>query len=108
MPKFSVTVPHQLSREDANKLVDRFVEEVLLVKFKDSIGDVEHQRNGDALEFKLKTFGIQITGRALATDKEFVVDGDLPFTAMMFKGKIESSIRQQLERLATFGVGPKK
>lgn len=108
MPKFSVNVPHQMPREDANKLIDRFVEEVLLTKFKDSIGEVEHGREGDALVFKLKTFGIQISGKALATDNEFIVDGDLPFTAMMFKGKIESSIREQLERLAKFGIGPKK
>ncbi len=108
MPKFSVTVPHQLSREDASRLLDRFVEEVLLTKFKDSIGELEQQRDGDALTFKLKTFGIQLSGKAVATDSDFVVDGDLPFAAVMFKGKIESSIREQLERLAKFGVGPKK
>jgi hypothetical protein len=108
MPKFNVTVPHGMPQQDATKLLNRFVEEVLLAKFKDSVGDLQQQWEGDTLKFQLKTFGIAMSGQALANDKDFVVEGDLPFTAMMFKGKIESSIREQLERLARTGIGPKK
>lgn len=108
MPKFSVTVPHAQSREDATKLLDRFIDEVVLRKFKDSVSDLEQHWEGDALTFRFKTFGFQISGKCTVSDKDVVVDGDLPFTAMMFKGKIESSIREQLERLMTSGIGKKK
>jgi hypothetical protein len=107
MPKFNVTVPHGMSQEDATKLLNRFVEEVLLKKFKDSVGDLQQEWEGNTLKFQLKTFGIGMSGQALATEKDFVVEGDIPFTAMMFKGKIESSIREQLERLSHSGIGPK-
>lgn len=107
MPKFHVAVPHSLPQQDARKLLDRFVDEVILKKFQDSVGDLEQHWEGDELVFRFKTFGIQIHGKCTVDDKEVVVGGDLPFTAMMFKGKIESEIKRQLERLMTSGISKK-
>jgi hypothetical protein len=108
MPKFNVAVPHTLSQEDARKLLDRFIDEVIVKKFQDSVGDLEQHWEGDALLFRFKTFGMQLSGKCTVTDKEVVVDGDLPFTAMMFKGKIESEIRSQLERLMSSGISKRE
>lgn len=108
MPKFHVAVPHMLSQQDARKLLDRFIEEVIVKKFQDSVGDLEQHWEGDALAFSFKTFGIQIAGKCTVSDNEVAVDGDLPFTAMMFKGKIESEIKKQLERLMSVGIVKKE
>ena len=43
--------------------------------------------------------GIPLSGGISVGDSALHVDGDLPFSAMMFRGKIESSIREELERL---------
>ena len=51
------------------------------------------------LAFGFKTFGIKITGDITALDNKLDVNGEIPFSAMMFKGKIESEVREQLGRL---------
>ena len=98
MPKFNVTVPHSLSTEEATQRLERFVE-VLREKFQDQVSDLEQSWEGNSLGFRFKTYGIGLSGKIAVADSALVMDGDLPFTAMMFKGKIESAIREQLERL---------
>jgi Putative polyhydroxyalkanoic acid system protein (PHA_gran_rgn) len=68
-------------------------------KFQDNVSDLDQSWNGDSLGFGFKTFGIKVTGTIEVADHRITVDGELPLTAMMFKGKIESEMRQQLERL---------
>ena len=101
MPKFNVEVPHQLSQEEARQRLDRFVD-ILRQKFQDSVSDLEQSWEGNSLRFKFKSYGIPLSGTIAITDNALKVDGDLPFTAMLFKGKIESAIKEQLTRL----VGP--
>jgi putative polyhydroxyalkanoic acid system protein len=107
MPKFNVTVPHMLSQQEATERLNRFAD-ILRDKFKDSVSDLNQSWEGNALAFRFKTFGFPLSGKVTVGDKNLVVDGDLPFTAMMFKGKIESSIREQLERLMTSGISKKE
>ena len=101
MPKFKVQVPHSLSREEAHARLDHFVD-ILRQKFQDSVSDLEQSWEGETLRFKFKTFGIQLQGGVTVLEKLLDVEGEIPFTAMMFKGKIESAIKEQLTRL----VGP--
>jgi hypothetical protein len=98
MPKFNVTVPHSLSTEEVTKRLDHFVE-VLREKFQDRVSELQQKWEGNALDFRFKTYGIPVAGKIVVTDNALALDGDLPFTAIMFKGKIESGIREQLERL---------
>jgi hypothetical protein len=98
MPKFSVTVPHALSQQEATERLNRFVD-VLREKFQDQVSDLQQSWDGNALGFRFKTYGIPLSGKITVTDGHLAVDGDLPFTAMMFRGKIESAIRDQLARL---------
>jgi Putative polyhydroxyalkanoic acid system protein (PHA_gran_rgn) len=107
MPKFNVTVPHALPQAEAAERLNRFAD-ILREKFKDSVSDLDQSWEGNVLAFHFKTFGFPLSGKIAVGEKALVVDGDLPFTAMMFKGKIESSIREQLERLMTSGIGKKK
>jgi putative polyhydroxyalkanoate system protein len=106
MPKFNVTVPHTLTQQEATERLNKFAD-ILREKFKDSVSDLEQNWEGDTLAFRFKTFGFPLSGKIQVGDSNLVVDGELPFTAMMFKGKIESSIREQLERLMTMGIGKK-
>jgi hypothetical protein len=91
-------MPHPLSAEDAKTKLQRFIES-LQSKFQDNVSELEQTWNGDSLGFGFKTFGIKIAGKIDVAENHITVDGDLPLTAMMFKGKIESEMRQQLERL---------
>jgi putative polyhydroxyalkanoate system protein len=98
MPKFAVRVPHQLTQEEARSRLERFAER-LQEKFADQVGDLQQSWEGDTLRFQFKTYGIPLKGGIAITENELSLDGDLPFSAMMFRGKIESAIREQLERL---------
>ncbi|MCH2114852.1 MAG: polyhydroxyalkanoic acid system family protein [Pirellulales bacterium] len=98
MPKLNLEIPHQLSGDEAKQRLQKFTE-VLEAKFQDQVGELDQSWEGSSLEFSFKTFGIKIQGKIEVKDDKLVLDGDLPFSAMMFKGKIESEIREQLERL---------
>jgi putative polyhydroxyalkanoate system protein len=98
MPQFQVVVPHALSQEEARARLNRFVD-ILRAKFQESVSDLAQNWDGDTLRFSFKTFGIALKGGVTVGDKALDVKGELPFTALMFRGKIESSIREQLERL---------
>ena len=98
MPQFNVQVPHSLPQQEARERLNRFVD-ILRQKFQDSVNDLEQNWDGDTLRFSFKTFGVPLKGGITVDDKQLNVKGDLPFTALMFRGKIESSIREQLERL---------
>jgi hypothetical protein len=103
MPKFSVTVPHALPREEVVHRLEQFAD-ILRAKFKDSVSELEQKWDGEDVAFGFKSFGMRIAGKIKIHDKDVTVDGDLPFSAMMFKGKIESAIREQLDRLMTVGI----
>ena len=98
MPKFNVQVPHSLSQQEARARLERFAE-MLQQKFQGQVSDLHQSWENDTLRFRFKTYGIPLEGGITVGDQALDVDGELPFSAMMFRGKIESSIRQELERL---------
>jgi hypothetical protein len=98
MPKFSTRVPHSLSLEEARHRLNGFVD-IIREKMADKVSDLEQSWDGDTVNFKFKTFGIPISGKIAVAEKELAVDGDLPFTAMMFKGQVEQTIHKYLTRL---------
>jgi hypothetical protein len=98
MPKFSVTIPHELSKDEAVQRLGGFSEKVQQ-RFKDTIKDFEQSWDGDVSNFSFKTYGMAIAGKIHIDAPEVKLDGDLPFAAMMFKGKIEQSIRDELTKL---------
>jgi len=98
MPKFNVQVPHSLTQQEARSRLERFAD-MLQQKFQNQVSDLQQSWDGDTLRFHFKTYGIPLAGGITVSDQDLKVDGDLPFSAMMFRGKIESSIREELERL---------
>jgi putative polyhydroxyalkanoate system protein len=98
MPKFGVRVPHSLTQTEARSRLERFAE-LLQQKYQDKVSDLDQSWEGDTLKFRFKSYGIQLQGGIAVNDKELDLNGELPFAAMMFKGKIESEIREQLEKI---------
>jgi putative polyhydroxyalkanoate system protein len=100
MPKFNVQVPHSLSQQEARSRLERFVE-TLQQKFQNQVSDLHQSWEDDTLRFRFKTNGIRLEGGIAVNEHELNVSGDLPFSAMIFRGKIESGIREELARLMT-------
>ena len=95
MPKINLEIPHALTAEEARGRLEKFTESLS----KEQVSDLERSWNGNTLTFSFKTFGIQIVGELTAEHEKLLVNLELPFSAMMFKGKIESEMKKQLERL---------
>ncbi|HET6879490.1 MAG TPA: polyhydroxyalkanoic acid system family protein [Pirellulales bacterium] len=97
MPKISVSVPHQLGQQAAADRLQTLIA-ALKERHGSQVSDLEEEWVDDALKFRFKTFGFQFQGTGTVSDTEAKLDIDIPFAAMMFKGKIESEIRDTLTR----------
>jgi putative polyhydroxyalkanoate system protein len=98
VPKINMEIPHALKVEEAKSRLERMAES-LESRYGGQVKDMSQSWVGNLLTFGFKTMGMRFDGNVGVEDNKVVVNGDLPFTAMMFKGKIESEIRQQLERI---------
>lgn len=101
MPKFNISVPHTLGKEEAavrmKNLIDK-VEE----KYGDQVSNLEQSWEGDSvLNFSFSTFGIKVAGTGEVDESQVKITGNLPIAAMMFKGKIESDLKAIIERKLT-------
>ena len=97
MPKFSTAVPNPLGKDTARSAVEGLLSRVT-EKYGDQVSSLEQSWEGDTLSFSMTTYGFKITGNLVVEDEQVKIDGDLPFAAAMFKGKIEGSIRTELEK----------
>src|SRR5687768_5684952 len=98
MPALKMSFPHQLGRQAAqDRVVDR------LAKLKERHGGkfniTQETWVENVLDFVFSTYGMQIKGKVTVDDNEVKLDGQIPFAAMMFKGKIEQELRDQMTRL---------
>ena len=98
MPQINLEVPHSMSAQEAKERLERFGE-MLKEHYRDQVKDMHQSWDGDKLAFGFKTLGVKIQGNLAVQEDKVLVDCDLPFAAMMFKGKIESEIRSQIERI---------
>ena len=107
MPKFSTMVPHGLGKQTARSALEGLLSKVTQ-KYGDQVSGLEQNWIGDTLNFGFTTYGFKIAGMLEVEDSQVNLQGDLPFAAVMFKGKIESSIQSEIEKaLATAETGPR-
>jgi len=97
MPAFNIEVPHPLSKEDAKNKLENFMEQVRS-KYQDQVSDLQENWDDHTLTFSFKTYGFSISGNLVVEDKKVAITGTLPFAALAFRGKIEQSIRGELEK----------
>jgi hypothetical protein len=98
MPSLTISMPHSLSPEEATARLQTFFGK-LKEKYKDQMSNLEEQWNGNKLDHSFSTFGFSIKGDLTVEPNEVKVNGSLPFAAMMFKGKIEQSVRDELGKV---------
>lgn len=98
MPKLSLSVPHRLGKERATEMVKNFAEKIH-DRYQDQAKDVEHSWEDNKLQFSFRTMGMNFKGALTVEEDAVNVQGELPFAAMMFKGKIEEGFRGELTKL---------
>lgn len=98
MPGFRIDVPHQLGQEAATERLRGFLDNVR-ERYQSQVSDLEESWSDDTLSYSFKTYGFKIKGAATVAAEVVTLQADLPFAAVAFKGKIEQSIREELEKI---------
>jgi len=100
MPNFSTAVDNPLGKEKARSALEDLLARVT-EKYGDQVSQLEQSWEDDTLNFSMTTYGFKITGTLVIGEEQVKLEGELPFAAAMFKGKIEGSIRNELEKCLT-------
>jgi hypothetical protein len=97
MPKISLSIPHQLGQEEAKRRIVRLITENRAKAF-DGVSAVAEEWNGYVNTFSFRAKGFAIDGKVEAQAAQVVVEANLPFLAMPFKGRIEEELLAQGRR----------
>ena len=101
MAKLNMVVSHRLTQDEAlkriktllNKMKNKFADEP------DKFRDLHEEWQGNTGEFSFLAMGRPVSGTLTVKPSEVELSGKLPFAAMLFKGQIESTIREEAETL---------
>jgi hypothetical protein len=98
MPTVTITTPHSLGAEEATTRLKSFFAK-LKERHADKVSNLEEAWNDNKLDYSFSTYGFNVKGDIAIEPDQVKVNGNLPFAAMMFKGKIEQTVRDELEKL---------
>ena len=91
---------HNKTKDEAYKAIDGLLNE-LKKQYKEIIQDYSGSWNSskDIMDFSLYAKGFKISGKIQLYDNLIVLEGNLPFLAKLYQGKIESMIKQTLKEI---------
>jgi hypothetical protein len=98
MPKVNLSVPHAVGQDEARKRIEKVLIRVM-EKFGDQVSDLQKSWEENVLNFSFKTFGFAIKGSMAVESEQVDFECSLPIAAMMFKGKVEKTMRDELTRI---------
>jgi hypothetical protein len=100
MPNINLSVPHALDLEEAGKRLRG-----LLAKVKERHGDkfsnLTETWADNGGTFAFTTYGFAVKTSVAVEPGKVNVHAEVPFAAMMFKGRIEKEVRETLTRILT-------
>jgi Putative polyhydroxyalkanoic acid system protein (PHA_gran_rgn) len=98
MPDLTVTVPHRLTQEEALNRIKRIIASAKK-QYAGNVSDLQESWNGYIGTFKVSARGFSGSGDVTVGPTDVTLQLTLPFAAMLLKGQIESTIREQVSRL---------
>lgn len=99
MPKLNIEFPHTLPQDEALRRVKGLLEDVR-TRNAGEISDLCEDWNGSTDTFSVSTaLGFSASGTIRVTETAVGVTLDLPFMALMVKGRIETVIRDRAEAI---------
>ena len=100
MPAFHVETAHTLGQSEAVVRLKSFVDNIR-EQFKEQVTEMTGEWGESSLRFSLTTYGFTISGTLNVKENQIDVEGQLPFAAVAFRGKIQQTIEQELNRALT-------
>ncbi len=98
MPRVTQEVPHTLGQEEAMRRVKEKIAEMEQTHRNEYSG-LNQQWDGPRLSFEFRVVGMKISGTADVEESQVQLTATVPFAAMMFKGKIERGVSDELGAL---------
>lgn len=96
MPSFNVSVDHQSDRETTLSKLRQF-SDIVRRDLQGQVSDVQEQWDEQGnLDFAFQAMGMKISGRLETDDQSVVLNGNLPFAALPFRGMIEKTIEDKI------------
>lgn len=100
MPKLNMTIPHQLTKDEALKRIQSLFGEIKN-EFADKISNHQEEWKEYTGTFSFSVMGFPVSGTMSVNPSEVELSGNLPLAATFFKGKIESAIQERAKTLLT-------
>ncbi|HUD47873.1 MAG TPA: polyhydroxyalkanoic acid system family protein [Candidatus Baltobacteraceae bacterium] len=91
MPKIHLSVPHVLGQEEAKRRVAVLLADTRS-QFGGHVSDVAEAWSGWVDIFSFRAMGFSIEGKLEVQAAQLLIDIDIPFAALPFKGRVESEI----------------
>ena len=98
MPSVKVSIEHKLDKDDAKEKIKSLLIN-LKEQFKDKISNVTESWDEYRSDFSFKVMGIPIKGNLFVENTLVKLDGKIPFAAVPFKKMIETTIKNEAEKL---------
>lgn len=96
--QFVVSVPHELSQEEAVSRIKSLVNS-LKRQYGDQVGDVSEQWHDNQCDFTVKMKMFRISGSILVDDSKAEIRGNMPPGTGRFEGKARALIERQAKTL---------
>jgi hypothetical protein len=98
MPKSTVTVAHELGKDEALKRIKGILVQAKQ-QYGERISDLQESWTDDGGTFSFRAMGFKISGSLVVSDTNVAITGDYPWAAKPFQGTIEATLRERAERL---------
>lgn len=98
MPSLDMSVPHSLGKEEARKRIQDLLPK-MKSDYADQIKDLQEEWDGDTGRFSFSIMGFPVSGTLRVNDSSVDLDGNLPFAAAFFKGKIKTVIEEKAQQI---------
>lgn len=98
MPKLDMVISHSLSQDEAVKRIKNLLSDVK-TQFADRITGLHEEWNGNMAKLDFTVMSFPISGTLTVRTSQAQMSWDLPFAAMLFKGKIEATVKERLKTL---------
>jgi hypothetical protein len=96
--EFVVSVPHQLSKEDALNRIKSLVEQ-LKAQYGNQVSNVSEEWHDNRCDFSLKMKMFKLSGSIMVDDSKAEIRGTMPPGTGRFEGKAKKLIEEQAKKL---------
>src|SRR4051812_36526429 len=98
MATMNISINHDLPEAEALKRIKKLLEETKK-QYGDVVTNLTEKWQGNKGTFSFTAKGYIVAGTVLVTASKVVLEGDVPWTLSLFRGKIEKIIKDRAKTL---------